>query len=168
MAQLDSGDLVDARFEVEFCAGIGGMGRVYRCRDATTGRSVALKVMAAVGEANRERFAREVRLLSELRHPGIVRYVAHGILPDAEPYLVMEWVDGEALGGRICGEPLGVRDAVSLARRLCDALSEAHGRGIVHRDIKPANIILEDGRLETPKVLDFGLARTIDTTQPIT
>jgi tetratricopeptide (TPR) repeat protein len=168
MAQLDSGDLVDARFEVEFCAGVGGMGRVYRCRDATTGRSVALKVMAALGDANRERFAREARLLSELRHPGIVRYVSHGVLPDAEPYLVMEWIDGEALGGRICGEPLSVRDAVSLARRLCDALSEAHGRGIVHRDIKPANIILEDGRLESPKVLDFGLARTIDTTQPIT
>lgn len=168
MAQLDSGDLVDARFEVEFCAGVGGMGRVYRCRDATTGRSVALKVMAAVGEANRERFAREVRLLSELRHPGIVRYVAHGVLPDGDPYLVMEWVDGEALGGRICGEPLSVRDAVSLARRLCDALSEAHARGIVHRDIKPANIILQDGQLDAPKVLDFGLARTIDTTQPIT
>jgi tetratricopeptide (TPR) repeat protein len=80
----------------------------------------------------------------------------------------MEWIDGDALGGRICGEPLSVRQAVSLGRRLCDALGEAHSRGIVHRDIKPANIILEGGNLDTPKVLDFGLARTIDTTQPIT
>jgi tetratricopeptide (TPR) repeat protein len=168
MAQLESGDLVDARFEVEFCAGVGGMGRVYRCRDATTGRSVALKVMAALGAANRERFAREVRLLSALRHPGIVRYVAHGILSDGEPFLVMEWIDGDALGGRVCGEPLSVREAITLARRLCDAVGEAHERGIVHRDLKPANIILEGGKLESPKVLDFGLARTIDTTHAIT
>jgi eukaryotic-like serine/threonine-protein kinase len=168
MAQLESGDLVDARFEVEFCAGVGGMGRVYRCRDATSGRSVALKVMAAVGAANRERFAREVRLLSELKHPGIVRYVAHGVLSDGEPYLVMEWVDGEALSGRICGEPLSVREAIALARRLCDAVGEAHARGIVHRDLKPANIILEGEKLEAPKVLDFGLARSIDTTHAIT
>jgi tetratricopeptide (TPR) repeat protein len=168
MAQLESGDLVDARFDVEFCAGVGGMGRVYRCRDQVTGRSVALKVMAALGSANRERFAREVRLLSALRHPGIVRYVAHGVLPDDEPFLVMEWIDGDALSGRICAEPLSVREAVSLARRLCDAVGEAHARGIVHRDLKPANIILEGGDLETPKVLDFGLARTIDTTHAIT
>jgi serine/threonine protein kinase/tetratricopeptide (TPR) repeat protein len=168
MAQLESGDLVDARFEVEFCAGVGGMGRVYRCRDQVSGRSVALKVMAALGVANRERFAREVRLLSALRHPGIVRYVAHGALPDSEPFLVMEWVDGDALGGRVCGDPLSVREALGLARRLCDAVGEAHARGIVHRDLKPANIILEGGKLDAPKVLDFGLARTIDTTHAIT
>ncbi|HTU60721.1 MAG TPA: serine/threonine-protein kinase, partial [Polyangiales bacterium] len=168
MAQLESGDLVDARFDVEFCAGVGGMGRVYRCRDRTSGRSVALKVMAAVGAANRERFAREVRLLSELKHPGIVRYVAHGELTDGEPYLVMEWIDGEPLSGRICADPLSVRDAIALARRLCDAVGEAHERGIVHRDLKPANIILDGGKLEAPKVLDFGLARSIDTTHAIT
>src|SRR5690606_24530173 len=130
MAQLDSGDVVDSRFEVEFCAGTGGMGRVYRCRDAATGHSVALKVINAASGTSRERFAREVRVLSELRHPGIVRYVAHGVLSDSEPYLVMEWVSGEPLAGRVCAEPLSVGEAVSLCRRLCDALSVAHARNI--------------------------------------
>jgi len=81
---------------------------------------------------------------------------------------VMEWVDGTPLGSRVCGEPLGVRESLSLFRSLCEAVGVAHARNIVHRDLKPANIILQDGRLDCPKVLDFGLARGIGSTHAIT
>jgi tetratricopeptide (TPR) repeat protein/predicted Ser/Thr protein kinase len=168
MAQLVPGDIVDGRFEVEICAGTGGMGRVYRCRDLCCAGTVALKVMAVYGEAHRERFAREARVLASLKHPGIVGYVAHGFVSFEEPYLAMEWVDGESLGLRICGEPLGVHETLALMQQLCAALSEAHAHGVVHRDLKPANILLQGGDLGRPRILDFGLARSADTNQAIT
>jgi tetratricopeptide (TPR) repeat protein len=168
MAQLVPGDIVDGRFEVEICAGTGGMGRVYRCRDLSCAETVALKVMAVHGEAHRERFAREARVLASLRHPGIVGYVAHGFVSADEPYLAMEWVAGESLGLRVCGEPLGVHETLELMQCLCAALAEAHAHGVVHRDLKPANILLQGGDLGRPRILDFGLARSADTNHAIT
>ena len=168
MPALESGETVDARFDVEATAGAGGMGCVYRCRDQAGGGPVALKVMGIGGKSNRARFAREVRVLSELRHPNIVRYVSHGSLPDARPYLAMEWIEGPDLGRAIAERQLSVSDALSLFRRLSDALGEAHARGIIHRDIKPENVILQDGKLDSPKLVDFGLAREVDPSRAIT
>src|SRR5262245_54511683 len=102
-----SGDLVDDRFLLEALAGTGGMGRVFRATDRTTGEQVALKVLLE-GRGERDRFEREARALAELRHPGIVRHVAHGHTASGEPYLAMEWLDGEDLSSRLQRASLGI------------------------------------------------------------
>lgn len=106
---MERGDLVDDRFEIERRAGHGGMGVVYRALDRRSGETIALKVLLT-GE--HERFSREVEVLAELRHPGIVRYVGHGRLGTGEPYLAMEWLEGRGLDARLKG-------ASSIATRRC-------------------------------------------------
>ena len=127
------GDLLADRFEIERMAGSGGSGRVYRARDRQSGQIVAVKVLhGAAMEGKAERFAREARVLSELSHPGIVRYVAHGTTADGEPYLAMEWLDGETLRDRLGRRELTAKEAVELGRRVAEALGAMHRRGIVH------------------------------------
>jgi serine/threonine protein kinase/tetratricopeptide (TPR) repeat protein len=146
------------RFEVEHVAGTGGMGTVYRARDRVTGLPVALKVLREDAGAM-DRFAREAEVLAELRHPGIVRYVAHGTTRSGEPYLAMDWLDGQDLADRLAHTGLTVADSVKLVIRASEALSAAHARGIVHRDIKPSNLFLPSDDVEQVKVLDFGVVR---------
>jgi serine/threonine protein kinase/tetratricopeptide (TPR) repeat protein len=93
---MRAGDLIDGRFEIGELVATGGMGRVYRALDRLDGRSVAVKVIRLSGDVAVERFGREVALMAELRHPGIVRYVAHGTL-ESGPYLAMEWLEGKDL-----------------------------------------------------------------------
>src|SRR5690606_28833468 len=91
------GDTIDHRFHIEREGAVGGMGRIYQARDLQTGQDVAVKVLGYPDPRARGRFLPEGRLLSEIRHPGIVRYVAHGIMSTGDPYLVMEWLEGENL-----------------------------------------------------------------------
>jgi tetratricopeptide (TPR) repeat protein len=153
------GATVDNRFEILAFAASGGMGSVYRARDQTNGETVAIKV---VGEAGATRFAREVAVLASLDHPGVVSFVAHGQLEGGSRYLAMEWLNGEDLAERLEQGPLDVDETISVALQAGDALASAHRRGIVHRDIKPANIFLVDTRLTSVKLVDFGIARTLD------
>src|SRR4029077_76224 len=88
---------VDGRFAIAERVGSGGSGDVYRATDITTGEIVALKVLRDTTGDARRRLTREARVLGEVRHPRIVRYVAHGMLDDGKPYLAMEWVNGETL-----------------------------------------------------------------------
>jgi Tol biopolymer transport system component len=134
----------------EICALIssGGMGKVYRAHDSRLGRDVAIKVSAG---RFTERFEREARAVAALNHPNIC--TLYDVGPD---YLVMEYVEGAAPKG-----PLPIDEALGIARQIADALDAAHEKGIVHRDLKPGNIkIKPDG---TVKVLDFGLAKALDT-----
>jgi len=147
------------RFEIEQRVGAGGMGQIFRARDRETGEPVAVKIISDMREHRAARFAREVELLAELTHPGIVRYIAHGDSPDGSRFLVMEWLDGEDLGARLARAPLTVGEAVKLATRVAEALGEAHARGVVHRDLKPSNLFLPGGRVDQVKVLDFGIAQ---------
>src|SRR5262245_31256450 len=156
---MESGDLVDKRFHISHRAGAGGMGEVHKALDQATGAPVAVKALTGRRGDDRGRFAREARILSELDHPGIVRYIAHGALPSGEPYLAMEWLDGEDLSARLSRGRLSASDSVALATRVAEALGFAHARGVVHRDLKPSNIFLLDGKLETIKLLDFGIAQ---------
>jgi serine/threonine protein kinase len=138
------------------------MGHVYRARDIQTGEPVALKILAHGGT---ERFLREGRVLAELSHPHIVRYLAHGTTETDEPYLAMEWLEGEDLARRLGrAGALPLADAVVLGRAVCLALAAAHARGVVHRDIKPSNLFLVDGAPSQVRVLDFGAARFDRTT----
>lgn len=161
---MQPGDVIAERFEVEAFAGESGMGALYRARDRQSGGTVAMKCLRG-SQQSPARFVREARALAELRHPAIVRYVAHGTTPAGEPYLVMEWLEGEDLSDRLTRAPLGIEECVELARRIAGALAHAHGRGIVHRDLSPANLFLVDGQIERVKVLDFGLVRFRTETQ---
>jgi hypothetical protein len=139
--------------------GVGGMGEVYRARDTTLGRDVAIKILPRHFTADPERlarFEREARMLAALNHPHIA--AIHGIV-DAEGVrgLVLELVEGETLADWIQRGPLAVTDALTTARQIADALDTAHEKGIIHRDLKPANINVTPGGVV--KVLDFGLAK---------
>src|SRR5262245_8636440 len=101
-----------------------------------------------------ERFLREARVLAELRHPGIVRYIAHGQAATGELYLAMEWLDGEDLLSRLARTRTTLPEAVTLIRRVAEALAVAHAHGVVHRDIKPSNLFLVEGHIDRVKVID--------------
>ena len=170
---FEQGRLVDGRFAIEQEVGRGGAGVVYRCFDRVTQQTVALKVLAAeAGVAPEEevRFAREGELLSHLHHPGIVKTVAYGTLDDTgQPFIAMEWLDGEDVAHRQRREPLSLRAAVEMAALVSEALCAAHDVGVIHRDIKPGNIFLCNGRPGdaeeidvTPKLVDFGVAANED------
>jgi serine/threonine protein kinase len=136
------------------------MGEVYRARDTRLDRDVALKVLPAHLRGNsqlRKRFEREARAASNLNHPHIC--TLHDIgNQDGIDYLVMELLEGETLEQRLKKGPLPHEEALRLAVTIGDALDRAHRAGIAHRDVKPGNIMLtRDG----PKVLDFGLAKSM-------
>lgn len=151
--------LVADRFDVDHLAGTGSMGSVYRAWDRETGKRVAVKVLHPHLSED-ERFVREAVTLAQLNHPGIVRFVAHGRLPDGQHYLAMEWLDGESLAQRLERELLTVREAVVLGCGVALALAAAHEAGVIHRDLKPGNIFLVDRSTERIKLVDFGIAYT--------
>ena len=110
-------DTLGGRFVILRQAGAGGMGRVYEAVDPVSNRRLAVKVMARRSEADMARFAAEAEMLETLSHPAIVGYVAHGTTPEGDPYLAMEWLEGESLAARLRRGTLGVPDAVALAQR---------------------------------------------------
>jgi serine/threonine protein kinase/tetratricopeptide (TPR) repeat protein len=149
---------VGQRFEIERAAGRGGMGSVFRARDRANGDAVALKILHPEMREHGERFLREAQILADLRHPGIVRYVAHGESDEVGLYLAMEWLEGEDLSQRISRVPLTLGETLTLARGAATALGVAHARGVVHRDVKPSNLFLVSGKAADVRVLDFGIA----------
>ncbi len=153
------GEIVAGRFELERLAQVGGMGAVYKARDRITEHRVAVKLLRAPGGGHDERFLREAALLAELRHPAIVRHIAHGRTGDGELYLAMEWLEGEDLARRLTRGALDASEAIDLIRRAADGLALLHDRAGVHRDLKPANLFLVDGDPAQVKILDFGIAR---------
>jgi serine/threonine protein kinase len=156
-------------YRLELLIGAGGMGEVYLARDATLGRDVAIKILprAFTGHPDRlARFEREARMLAALNHPNICAIYG---FEEAEGvrFLILELVDGETLAERLARASLGrsdaaglpLREALTIARQIAEALEVAHEKGIIHRDLKPANIrITPDGVV---KVLDFGLAKSV-------
>ena len=166
--RLTPGTVIAGRFQIERVAGSGGMGTVYRALDRATGRAAALKVLNGKEEEHGARFLREAAVLAELCHPGIVGFIADGATPDGEPYLVMDWLDGETLSARLKRGPLSVPETLVLGRRVAEALGFAHGRGVIHRDLKPGNLFLPERDLSRPLVLDFGIARVTRPGQTIT
>jgi hypothetical protein len=150
-----------AGLELETEIGAGGMGVVYRGRQAASQRPCAIKVIRAgfpAGSDFHARFVQEIRALQRLDHPGIVRIYASEAAGD-RLYICMELLAG-SLQARLRKGRLELREAVNLVRQVALAVQHAHDRGILHRDLKPANVLLtEEG---TPKVSDFGLAKFLD------
>ena len=147
-------------YEIVGIIGSGGMGEVYRARDARLGRDVAIKVLPTALAADPDalaRFEREMKTLASLSHPHIV--AIHDVGREgAIAYAVTELLDGETLAAVIERGPVPVRKAIEYGGQIARALAAAHDRGIVHRDLKPGNVFLtREGQI---KVLDFGLARS--------
>ena len=150
-------------YEIIAALGAGGMGEVYRARDAALGRDVALKILPDVvaGDPDRlARFQREAQVLASLNHSHIAQIYGLEDIGAGGRAIVMELIEGDDLSQRIARGPLPLDEALPIARQIADALEAAHERGIIHRDLKPANIkVRPDG---TVKVLDFGLAKAME------
>ena len=145
-------------YEIVCATGAGGMGEVYRARDARLDLIVAIKVLPphlADRPELRERFEREARTIASLNHPHIC--TLHDIgQQDGIDYLVMEYLEGETLAQRLVKGPLPLEQALQYAIEIADALDKAHRKGVTHRDLKPSNIMLTN---TGTKLLDFGLAK---------
>ncbi|MGK3998376.1 serine/threonine-protein kinase [Sorangium sp. So ce1024] len=165
---MTPGQRIAGRFELERQSGEGGMGALYRAVDLETGAPVAVKILHGAQQADLARFAREARILDQLRAPAVVRYIAHGVTGASRPYLVMEWLEGEDLAARLARAELTVAESLALVRRIAGALAAVHALGVVHRDIKPSNIFLCDGRVEQARLIDFGVARPERATAVVT
>jgi serine/threonine protein kinase len=155
-------------YRIDAAIGAGGMGEVYRAKDARLGRDVALKILPlawAEDAQRRSRFEREARAVAALNHPNIctIHDVGHD---QGIAFLVMELVDGESLATRLAKGPLPLDGALARAIEIANALDAAHRQGIVHRDLKPGNVMLArtgsgTSHAEQAKLLDFGLARIL-------
>ena len=153
-----------AHYDVTALIGEGGMGQVYQATDTTFNRDVALKVLPdafTADPARLARFEREAKVLASLNHPNIG--AIYGLEKSGDTRaLVLELIEGPTLADRIAQGPIPVDEALPIAKQIAEALEAAHEAGVIHRDLKPANIkVREDG---TVKVLDFGLAKALDTT----
>jgi serine/threonine protein kinase len=142
--------------------GEGAMGEVWRAVDTSLDRDVAIKVLLSQVASQPERLARfdrEAKLLAQLNHPNIAAvYGFHE--HEGTRFVVMEMVEGEDLSERIQRGPIAIEESLEIAACIAEALAAAHDRGVIHRDLKPANVrVTPDG---TIKVLDFGLAKSLD------
>jgi serine/threonine protein kinase len=170
MTQLDRlRAALTSRYRLEGEIGHGGMAIVYRAHDLYHGRDVAIKVVRPelAAPLGAERFLREIHIAAGLQHPHILPLYDSGTA-DGELYFVMPYVVGESLRDRLLRErQLPLDDALRITHQVADALSYAHGRGVVHRDIKPGNILLSGYQPKSSSggwhamVADFGLARAL-------
>ncbi|HEX3474847.1 MAG TPA: protein kinase, partial [Kofleriaceae bacterium] len=161
--QLSEGTMLDDKYRVERLLAAGGMGEVYLGTHIGLRKRVAIKVLnpATSTEAMIERFHREAITASQIGHEGIAQVTDIGTSADGEPFLVMEYLEGESLASRLMvSGPLAIEDACELGCAILSPLAAAHRAGIVHRDLKPDNVFLvRQSRGEMVKLLDFGISR---------
>jgi tRNA A-37 threonylcarbamoyl transferase component Bud32 len=159
------GTVLGGSYRITRLVGQGGMGAVYEGVQLRLERRVAVKLMARELSANAEaiaRFRREAEVTSQLGHPHIVQVFDFGSAPTGEPYLVMEYLEGEDLEKRIARVgKMSAPAASHIIRQVASALSATHAKGIVHRDLKPANVFLlsVEGETDFVKVVDFGISK---------
>jgi predicted Ser/Thr protein kinase len=134
----------------------GGMGVIYKARQKSLDRVVAMKVLASPRPGDQVAFAREARAVARLRHPHIVTIHEVGRIGAAD-YFTMDYIEGAPLDRTIAADGLNEREIIELMVRVCDAVEYAHSEGMLHRDLKPANILVDKKR--NPILIDFGIAR---------
>ena len=170
---LPIGTILGEHYRVTRLIGVGGMGAIYEASHLGAGKRVAVKLMSKELAAHPEalaRFRREVKVTTELAHPNIVDVFDFGETPTGEPFLVMEFLDGEDLGHRLERDGrVALNIAVQIVKQVASALSVAHAEGVVHRDLKPDNVFLlrvangavvADGAVFA-KVVDFGISKVL-------
>ena len=170
---LPVGTILGEHYRVTRLIGVGGMGAIYEASHMGAGKRVAVKLMSKELAAHPEalaRFRREVKVTTELAHPHIVDVFDFGETPTGEPFLVMEFLDGEDLGHRLERDGrVTLEVAAQIVKQVASALSVAHAEGVVHRDLKPDNVFLlrvangaavADGGVFA-KVVDFGISKVL-------
>ena len=163
---LSTGDIIDGKYRIVRLIGEGGMGAVYEAENMRIHRKVAIKVLhagvAQTGEAV-SRFEREAQAAGRIGSEHIVEVLDLGNLPSGDRYMVMEFMDGDALSGRIRARGrLTPSEVYPIMHQLLEALAAAHGAGIIHRDLKPDNVYLlksRGGKADFVKLLDFGISK---------
>jgi serine/threonine-protein kinase len=162
--RLDPGTHLNDTYEIDERIASGGMGEVYKGHNIQTGEPVAIKTILpelADQEAIFALFKREATVLNRLYHDTIVRYYSFSRDPRlGRTYLAMEFVDGISLADRMTAQPLAPSEVRRLFPSVADGLALAHGAGVIHRDLSPDNIILREGDVGRPKIIDFGIARS--------
>jgi len=165
---IHPGDILAGKYRVEYVIGVGGMGMVVAATQIDLGELRAIKFLLPAMAANAEaveRFVREARAAASLRGEHVVRVHDVGRFKSGEPYMVMEYLDGEDLGVIVDRlGPMPPSQVVAYALQALEALAEAHAAGIVHRDLKPPNLFVARDRqgLPTLKILDFGISKFTD------
>ena len=150
------------QYGIESLIAQGGVGAVYKARQLSLDRHVAIKVLLYEfgGDAEfRESFTTEAKAMARLNHPNLLGVFDYGTV-DGMPYIVMEYVNGQSLHEAAWNQAIEPSQAVAIVKGICDGLAHAHRHDIVHRDIKPSNILLTPEA--KPKIADFGLARATD------
>ena len=162
MADAFIGTVLAEKYAITDLLGFGGFAHVYKATQLSLNRTVAIKVLEPHLVANLEavkRFEHEAKIVSLLIHGNIVAVVDYGLVP--QPYLVMEFLEGDTLERLIDGNPVPLEMSLKIFTQICDGMQAAHKFGIIHRDLKPSNIMLvpsKDGET-TVKILDFGVAK---------
>jgi serine/threonine protein kinase len=161
------GKLIDGRYEIQARIGEGGMGVVYKARQTTIDRVIALKMLNAqvAGDPTWvQRFANEARACSRLQHPNTIRMFDFGQTPDGRLFMTMEFLDGLSLRDALAKGPLAPHRVIKILNQCCASLAEAHSIGIIHRDIKPDNVFLLNmaGQPDFVKLLDFSVAKLLE------
>ncbi len=156
------GQVIQDKYEIISVIGVGGFAHVYEARQISLDRKVAIKILGAhlVSNMNTvKRFEQEAKIVSQLVHPNIVAIHDYGLCP--QPFLVMEYLEGQTLEKIVRGNPASAEFAVRILSQVCDAMQLAHDHGCVHRDLKPSNIMLstDQNGIELVKILDFGVAK---------
>jgi serine/threonine-protein kinase len=163
---LAPGSEIADRYRIVRHLGAGGMGNVYLAEHMTIGKPVAIKTLSldfARRKSLRERFLREARSASQIRHPNVVDITDFGSTKEGAPFIAMEYLEGEDLKQTLDREGrLPFERARHLILQICRALQAAHDKGFIHRDVKPANCFrIENGGVpDFIKVVDFGIAKT--------
>jgi serine/threonine-protein kinase len=161
------GKVIDGRYEIQARIGEGGMGVVYKARQTSVDRVIAIKMLNAQMAADRtwvEWFYNEAKACSRLQHPNTIRMFDFGQAPDGRLYMTMEFLDGVSLREAISKGPLTPQRVVKILIQCCASLAEAHSIGIIHRDIKPDNVFLLSmaGQPDFVKLLDFSVAKLLE------
>lgn len=160
-------EIPDSRYSAQELLGTGGTADVYRARDTSLSRDVAIKVFrtahAALPEVAKQ-FAREMKTMSRLDHPAIAKIYASATMPQGQPYIVMEYIDGQTLFDLIAQqEALQPAQALEICRQVAAAIEYMHNAGVIHRDLKPSNIMCRrkaDGAIEA-KIIDVGYSKML-------
>ena len=166
--QISPGSILFGEYVIEEVLGSGGMGEVYKARHRALGEFRAIKVLHAEiskKKATAALFLREAKALLSVRHPAVVH--CHDLLSDEDGrvFLVMELIEGIPLKERMAAGPLSIEEVTLLGGRLAAGLHAAHEQGVVHRDISPDNIVLEGGDVTRAKLIDFGIAKLLESGQ---